>query len=50
MEKEEERRRALEEELKKLLNPKIQVIEMDVHLNEPLYAETAVTLLDKMIA
>ena len=41
--------RVFGKELKRLLNPKIQVIELDVHLNEPIYAETAVTLLDRMI-
>jgi uncharacterized protein (UPF0261 family) len=42
--------RVFGEELKKLLNPEIEIIEIDAHLNELLYAETAVALLDEMIA
>jgi uncharacterized protein (UPF0261 family) len=41
--------RAFGEEFKKLLKPDIEVIEIDAHLNEPLYAETAVALLERMI-
>jgi uncharacterized protein (UPF0261 family) len=41
--------RAFGVELKKLLNPEIEIIEIDTHLNEALYAETAVDLLHEMI-
>jgi uncharacterized protein (UPF0261 family) len=41
--------RAFGGEFKKLLKPEIEVIEIDAHLNEPLYAETAVALLERMI-
>jgi len=41
--------RAFGREFKKLLKPEIEVIEIDAHLNEPLYAETAVALLERMI-
>ena len=35
--------------LKKLLNPQIPIEEMDVHINEPAFAQRAVDVLDKMI-
>jgi uncharacterized protein (UPF0261 family) len=41
--------RAFGGEFKKLLKPEIEVIDIDAHLNEPLYAETAVALLERMI-
>jgi uncharacterized protein (UPF0261 family) len=41
--------RAFGVEFKKLLKPEIEVIDIDAHLNEPVYAETAVALLEKMI-
>jgi uncharacterized protein (UPF0261 family) len=41
--------RAFAEEMKKRLKPQIEVVEVDAHLNEPLYAETAVALLEEMI-
>jgi uncharacterized protein (UPF0261 family) len=41
--------RAFDEEMKKRLKPQIEVVEVDAHLNEPLYAETAVALLEEMI-
>jgi uncharacterized protein (UPF0261 family) len=41
--------RAFGEVLRKALKPEIEVIEIDAHINEPLYADTAVTLLEKMM-
>jgi len=41
--------RAFGEEMKKCLKPQIEVVEVDAHLNDPLYAETAVALLEEMI-
>jgi uncharacterized protein (UPF0261 family) len=41
--------RAFGEELKRLLKPEIEVVEVDAHINEPLYAKTAVTLLERMM-
>jgi uncharacterized protein (UPF0261 family) len=40
---------AFGEELRKLLKFDIEVIELDAHLNDPLYAEAAVALLQKMM-
>jgi uncharacterized protein (UPF0261 family) len=37
------------EELKRLLKPHIPIEEMDVHISEPVFAERAVNILDKMI-
>ncbi len=42
--------RAFGEEIKKRLKPQIKVVEVDAHLNDPLYAETAVALLEEMIS
>jgi uncharacterized protein (UPF0261 family) len=44
-----EANRAFGGELKKFLKPEIEVREINAHLNEPLYAETAVALLEKMM-
>jgi uncharacterized protein (UPF0261 family) len=41
---------AFAEEMKKRLKPQIEVVEVDTHLNDPLYAETAVALLEEMIS
>ncbi len=41
--------RAFGEELKRRLKPEIEVVEVDAHINEPLYAETAVALLEGMV-
>jgi uncharacterized protein (UPF0261 family) len=41
--------RVFTETLKKLLNPQIPVEEMDVHINEPAFAQRAVEIIDKMI-
>lgn len=41
--------RAFGEELRRHLKPEIEVIEVDAHINEPLYAETAVALLEGMM-
>lgn len=41
--------RAFGEELKRYLAPEIEVVEVDAHINEPLYAETAVALLEEMM-
>lgn len=35
--------------MKKRLKPQIEVVEVDAHLNDPPYAETAVALLEEMI-
>jgi uncharacterized protein (UPF0261 family) len=40
---------AFGEELRRHLKPEIEVIEVDAHINEPLYAETAVALLEGMM-
>ncbi len=40
---------AFGEELKRRLKPEIEVVEVDAHINEPLYAETAVALLEGMM-
>jgi uncharacterized protein (UPF0261 family) len=42
--------RAFDEEIKKRLKPQIEVLEVDAHLNDPPYAETAVALLEEMIS
>ena len=42
--------KAFGEEMKKRLKPQIEVLEVDTHLNDPLYAQTAVALLEKMIS
>jgi uncharacterized protein (UPF0261 family) len=36
--------------MKKRLKPQIEVVEVDTHLNDPLYAQTAVALLEQMIS
>jgi uncharacterized protein (UPF0261 family) len=41
--------RAFGEEMRKHLKPQIEVVEVDAHLNAPLYAETAVAFLEEMI-
>lgn len=41
--------RAFGEALRKALKPEIEVIEVDAHINEPRYADSAVTLLEKMM-
>ena len=41
--------RAFDEEIKNRLKPQIQVVEVDAHLNDPPYAETAVALLEEII-
>ncbi len=41
--------RTFGEELKRCLKPEIEVEEVDAHINEPLYAETAVALLEGMM-
>jgi uncharacterized protein (UPF0261 family) len=41
--------KAFGEEMKKRLKPQIEVVEVDTHLNGPLYAETAAALLEKMM-
>ena len=41
--------RAFGEELRRHLKPEIEVVEVDAHINEPLYAETAVALLERMV-
>ena len=46
---EPEGNRAFVEVLRKALKPEIEVIEIDAHINEPLYTDTAVTLLEKMM-
>jgi uncharacterized protein (UPF0261 family) len=37
------------EEMKRLLDPRIEIVEEDARINEPLYAETAVALLEGMM-
>ncbi len=44
-----EERKAFTERLKKQIEPKVRVIEVDLHLNDPEFAEQAVAILDAMM-
>lgn len=41
--------RAFVESLKKHIKPRIQIIEIDCHMNDPVFAETAVDIIDEMM-
>jgi len=41
--------RAFVESLKKHTKPRIRIVEIDCHMNDPVFAETAVHVLDKMM-
>jgi uncharacterized protein (UPF0261 family) len=44
-----EARQAFSEALKRNIEPKVEVIELDVHINEPEFARAAVAVLDRML-